>query len=709
MLGILPARGNFAVGVPKNAYGKAPGRLSGGFWFLLTGWNTLIATPADLEQWHSDEAGVGIRPDDDVLALDVDCDPEDSASASIIDGCVVEVFGPGVPCRYGNGERRTYVLGLESPRKSEEVNYDGGTVELRSGTEQFVAYGTHPKTLKPYRWSVPLCTKSDLPVATEAKIRRFKELLAERLPEVKASQPTLGDTVRSAESLKVDPKKIAILIEAADSLCNDESVGRRPWVAIAHAIRAAFIDYPGTGEECWQRYSEKYPDSDPDETARVWDTMRPETGFKVGVQDVLRWADGGKFGKFSIRYWFEPVEPDAENTTASDNLSDWMDLSTRLEGYKPTPREFVVAGWIPTKEVTLLYGDGGMGKTLLAQQLGTCVSLGIDWLGQPTVKTKVMGFFCEDSADELLLRQTDINSPLGIAPSDLGDFRIASRRHQDNILALWDRGTGAMKLQPAWYRLRDDALQFGAKLLILDTIADLFAGNEIDRAQVTSFVKSCLGRLAHEIGGTVLALGHPSMSGKQSGSGTSGSTAWSNAVRSRLYLRYPKGVEKGNIRELEGMKLNYGPKGNLLKLRWNKGAFDVVAASIQGERQFIDNAVLRSGFATVEDACEAAVVDAVLATSGTAESDEGAALSMRPNSINYAPKVLKAHEPDLLVAFGAEEIDAALTRLLARGAIVETQVGRDRARRPRLGFAVVPDKLSDGAGASGAAEAGVFD
>lgn len=54
-------------------------------------------------------------------------------------------------------------------------------------------------------------------------------------------------------------------------------------------------------------------------------------------------------------------------------------------------------------------------------------------------------------------------------------------------------------------------LSHSGAVVIVDTIADTYGGNEIDRAQVNAFVKSCLGRLAQAIGGTVIALGHPSM------------------------------------------------------------------------------------------------------------------------------------------------------------------------------------------------------
>src|SRR5690606_16751155 len=115
------------------------------------------------------------------------------------------------------------------------------------------------------------------------------------------------------------------------------------------------------------------------------------------------------------------------------------------------PREWEVEGWIPQGEVTLLYGDGGVGKTLLAHQYATAAAAGLPWLGQPTRRAKVMCFFCEDSEDELHRRQIDINRALGVTYADLDDnLRIASRKYGDNLFILWDRNTGAMKRQAVW-------------------------------------------------------------------------------------------------------------------------------------------------------------------------------------------------------------------------------------------------------------------
>ena len=357
---------------------------------------------------------------------------------------------------------------------------------------------------------------------------------------------------------------------------------------------------------------------------------------------------------------------------------DWID--PRAWAGQPLPsREWEVEGWIPRGEVTLLYGDGAIGKTLLIPGYATCAATGRPWLGQSTRPARVLCFFCEDGAKELHMRQAAINRALGINFSELDNLRLTSRKGMDNMLALWERNTGAMKRQAVWERLRADALAFRADVVIIDTLADVYSGSEIDRAQVSAFVKSCLGRLAQEIGGSVIVLGHPSAAGKSSGTGTSGSTAWSNAARSRLYLRFPKGADRGNFRELEGMKANYGPKGNLIKLRWAKGTFEAISVS-STQAGPTDGPLPKT-----EDAAESAVLSA-LAAYGPER------LVLSKNSQFYAPRLLKAAAADTLAAFDDNEVLAALQRLLAAKKVRVATVGKDRSRRPVSGFVIVIDE-----------------
>jgi RecA-family ATPase len=113
----------------------------------------------------------------------------------------------------------------------------------------------------------------------------------------------------------------------------------------------------------------------------------------------------------------------------------------------------------------------------------------------------------------------------------------------------------------------------------LASAANLFAGNENDRAEVQQFI-GLLTRLAIVANGSVVLVSHPSNTGIQTGSGVSGSTAWHNAVRSRFFLHGVKkqdtseGAEPDNdLREIEFMKNNYGPRAERLTLRWQDGLF----------------------------------------------------------------------------------------------------------------------------------------
>jgi RecA-family ATPase len=100
-------------------------------------------------------------------------------------------------------------------------------------------------------------------------------------------------------------------------------------------------------------------------------------------------------------------------------------------------------------------------------------------------------------------------------------------------------------------------------LVILDTLADLFGGDEIKRPHARQFIGMLRG-LAIKYGVTILLLSHPSLTGMTSGTGTSGSTTWSNSVRSRLYFERPKGsegYEDDDRRILTTKKSNYGRAG----------------------------------------------------------------------------------------------------------------------------------------------------
>jgi len=125
-------------------------------------------------------------------------------------------------------------------------------------------------------------------------------------------------------------------------------------------------------------------------------------------------------------------------------------------------------------------------------------------------------------------------------------------------------------------KLKAEAEALNPKLIIIDPSADVFGGDEINRSQVRKFV-SMLRGLAMDLDCAVLLLSHPSLTGLNTGTGTSGSTAWSNSVRSRLYLEVPKGSNGPHPykRTLKVVKSNYGATGEEIAMRWDNGVYVV--------------------------------------------------------------------------------------------------------------------------------------
>ena len=182
----------------------------------------------------------------------------------------------------------------------------------------------------------------------------------------------------------------------------------------------------------------------------------------------------------------------------------------------------MVINWLPGL-ITGQYADSGNGKTLLMMQLQTCTALSKPWLGLATTQMKSLGVYCEDSLDELHRRQDSINRYYGCEFSDLVDVHWLSRFGDDNMLCRFDK-SGSMVLSDLTKQITVVCRENAIKLVIIDTVADTFPGNENDRGQVRQYVQSALGYIAREIEGTVIACAHPSRLGMSSGTGDSGST-----------------------------------------------------------------------------------------------------------------------------------------------------------------------------------------
>jgi RecA-family ATPase len=328
-------------------------------------------------------------------------------------------------------------------------------------------------------------------------------------------------------------------------------------------------------------------------------------------EDVSDWLDKGHTVEELNDFCNDTAEwaPNDTDTTAADatdtakeettsklllpfiNIAEWHE--------RPVPeRVWTVKDRIPGSNVTLLSGEGSVGKSILSLHLATAVVLGRDWLQSLPEPGPVIVACCEDDTDELWRRLDLIFQHYGAAYTDFKDLHVSALAGEETLMAVPDRN-GIMQTTKLFGRTREAACDLKPRLIVLDNSADVFGGNENDRAQVRQFIGHLRG-MAIAAGAGVLLTSHPSLTGISTGTGLSGSTAWNASVRSRLYFKRAT-TEKDeepdpDLRVLEVMKANYGPVGETITLRWTNGLFlpvagisnlDKLAAERRGEELFL--------------------------------------------------------------------------------------------------------------------------
>jgi RecA-family ATPase len=310
------------------------------------------------------------------------------------------------------------------------------------------------------------------------------------------------------------------------------------------------------------------------------------------------------------------------------------------------------------KNVTLLSGDGGTGKSLLAHLLGISVAaggLGCSWLGMPVRAGRVIYLSCEDDDEEIHRRSADILRHHGLDYHDIAGMTIRSLAGEDALLAIETKI--ALVQTELFVELEARAAHEQPALIILDTLADVYPANENDRVKVRQFIGILRG-LAIRQRCAIMLLGHPSLTGLSSGTGTSGSTAWNNSVRSRLYLERiaQDGYEPDPDRRiLTTKKANYGRVGGEIDMRWCDGVFvadvgetrlDRMSAGMKAERVFLK--LLRQ------------------------HTEQGRRVNAA-GGLHYAPKVFAEH-PDS-EGCTKKALRTAMERLLVSGKLAIQQEG----------------------------------
>lgn len=358
------------------------------------------------------------------------------------------------------------------------------------------------------------------------------------------------------------------------------------WQATGHRAVVAF----GWGNV--RRVAAQLRQSEPG--ARV--VLVPDAGKENDATDIAReqgcavaampdgWPANADVGDLLVRDGADVLAEMLESASAPDApepLLRPVSVTDVLTRPAPAPR-FVWDGYTPRGVVTLLGAHGGTGKSTIALMLAVSAALGLPLFGVDIEQCNVVFASLEDGADVVRHRLAGICSAWGIDARRLADkLHIVDGCANPELFSAESRGPG--EPTEARAELAHLAQSVGAGLVIVDNASDAFGGDEIQRRQVRAFMRS-LAEIARANDAAVLLLAHVDKNTSRArraegGEGYSGSTAWHNSARSRLFMSR----EEDGALLLEHQKSNFGKLREPLSLVWPPEGLPHVAHALVGE------------------------------------------------------------------------------------------------------------------------------
>lgn len=183
----------------------------------------------------------------------------------------------------------------------------------------------------------------------------------------------------------------------------------------------------------------------------------------------------------------------------------YLDLSTPVPEY-----DWLVENFLAKGDIGLLIGDGGVGKSWIALDLGVHMAMGkSEWLGMKLNGTKVM--ILDQENPQVTARQR--LHMLGLR-----------QEHSENLKYAWYQNI-LLDQQGQVNKLYDDVEAFEPDYLVIDSLSRMHLKNENANEEMNPLINGAIYPIARQMGVTVLMIHHVAKAG-----GSRGATAIRNAT-----------------------------------------------------------------------------------------------------------------------------------------------------------------------------------
>jgi RecA-family ATPase len=278
---------------------------------------------------------------------------------------------------------------------------------------------------------------------------------------------------------------------------------------------------------------------------------------------------------------------------------------------------------------------------------------------------------CEDDHDELWRRQIYLARwcKAGLEEFD-ENLVIIPRQGLENTLVSTE--FGKLLYTPLIAHIAEQVQDLKAEVVVIDNVGQTYGGGENDRHCVTAFLNALVGALP---GRAIMLLAHPS---RTAGSEFSGSSAWENVARTRLYLGAelpgvkpdPEVPQEENVRYLARRKANYSPK-DWRRMTYSDGA--LTPDPLEAGGGMIANIQAAKAERVIIDGLQKLHAMGISALEGQ-------------RSPQYLPKLLI--EYSMAEKFSKPDLASAMRRLMVDGKLTKGAVGKNANRSDKQGLVV---------------------